>query len=487
LLVSASSPDETAKDEEVQPVNTCAIETAGAVFPAERIELLRQRVDEGISRSLSWRLDQLEGLLRFLADNEDAILAALKADLGRCATEARMADISMVRSEVRLIRRNLKKWLRPHRVSTPIAAQPGRSWIQQEPFGLALILGTWNYPFQQVLIPLAGALAAGNSAVVKLSEVAPHSAALMAEQLEKYIDRRALVVVTGGPEVATRLLENRFDKIFYTGSSHVGRIVMKAAAAYLTPVTLELGGKNPVIVAADASLAVAARRVAWGRFMNAGQICVAPDYVLIDESRRLPFIEALREAIARFYGLDPKNSESYGRIVDQHHFERLLGLMQNGRIAIGGETEAAERYIAPTVLTDVPDGAAALEEEIFGPILPVVGYRTLDEGLAIIRTRPKPLALYLFTGDRSLQERVIRDIGCGSVVVNDVVVNQIVPGLPFGGVGNSGMGSFHGRFTFEAFSHSKAVVKRALWADLDVRYPPFSDWKDRILQWLISV
>jgi aldehyde dehydrogenase (NAD+) len=467
-------------------VNISAIETADATFPGERIELLRKNVDGGISRSLSWRLDQLQGLLRFVADHENAILAALKADLGRCTTEARMADISMVRSEVRLIRRNLKKWLRPHRVSTPIAAQPGRSWIQQEPFGLALILGTWNYPFQQILIPLAGALAAGNSAVVKLSEVAPHSAALMARELENYIDPAALIVVTGGPETAARLLEYRFDKIFYTGSSHVGRVVMKAAAVHLTPVTLELGGKNPVIVAADAPLEVTARRVAWGRFMNAGQICVAPDYVLIEETLRLPFIEALRQAIARFYGPDPKSSESYGRIVDQHHFARLLLLLQDGRIAIGGQTDATDRYIAPTVITDLPYDAAALQEEIFGPILPVVGYRTMEESLAFLRRRPKPLALYLFTGDRSLQKRIIRDVGCGSVVVNDVVVNQIVPGLPFGGVGNSGMGSFHGRFTFDAFSHSKAVVQRALWADLDVRYPPFSDLKDRLLQWLVS-
>lgn len=467
-------------------MNISAIETADATFPGERIELLRKNVDGGISRSLSWRLDQLQGLLRFVADHENAILAALKADLGRCTTEARMADISMVRSEVRLIRRNLKKWLRPHRVSTPIAAQPGRSWIQQEPFGLALILGTWNYPFQQILIPLAGALAAGNSAVVKLSEVAPHSAALMARELENYIDPAALIVVTGGPETAARLLEYRFDKIFYTGSSHVGRVVMKAAAVHLTPVTLELGGKNPVIVAADAPLEVTARRVAWGRFMNAGQICVAPDYVLIEETLRLPFIEALRQAIARFYGPDPKSSESYGRIVDQHHFARLLLLLQDGRIAIGGQTDATDRYIAPTVITDLPYDAAALQEEIFGPILPVVGYRTMEESLAFLRRRPKPLALYLFTGDRSLQKRIIRDVGCGSVVVNDVVVNQIVPGLPFGGVGNSGMGSFHGRFTFEAFSHSKAVVQRALWADLDVRYPPFSDLKDRLLQWLVS-
>jgi len=463
------------------------IEEAGTNFPAARLEQLRKSVDDGAVRSLSWRQDQLKGLLRFLHDHESAILAALKADLGRCSTEARVADITMVRSEVRLILRGLRKWLRPKYVSTPIAAQPGKSWVQQEPFGLALILGTWNYPFQQILIPLAGALAAGNAAVVKLSEVAPHSASLMFRELDRYIDPEALIVITGGPETASRLLEYRFDKIFYTGSSNVGRLVMKAAAAHLTPVTLELGGKNPVIVALDAPLEVTARRIAWGRFMNAGQICVAPDYVLVPETLRLPLIAAIQDAITRFYGTDPQRSKSFGRIVNHDHFTRLLPFMQEGRIAVGGQSDARELYIAPTVLTDVPTDSPILQEEIFGPILPVVGYKKIEEALLFVRRRPKPLALYLFTRNRALQKRVIQEVSCGSVVVNDVVVNQIVPGLPFGGVGNSGMGSFHGRYTFEAFSHSKAVVHRSLWGDVDLRYPPFSDRKDRILERLLSV
>lgn len=468
-------------------MNPITIKTETAVItPEARLEKLRKAVDEGAHRTLSWRLAQLDGLLRFVSDHEDAMLAALKADLGRCATEARVADTLMVRSEVRLIRRNLRRWLQPRRVHTPIAAQPGKSWVQQEPFGLALILGTWNYPFQQILIPLAGALAAGNAAVVKLSEVAPHSASLMARYLEHYVDPTSVIVFTGGPETASRLLGCRFDKIFYTGSSRVGRIVMKAAAENLTPVTLELGGKNPAIVASDAPLEVTARRIVWGRFMNAGQICVAPDYVLVPEHLRLALIDSLRRAIMRFYGPDPHRSESYGRIVNEQHFSRLLALMRDGRVAIGGNTDATDRYIAPTVLTDLPAGAAVLQEEIFGPILPVVGYQTIEEALAFIRARPKPLALYLFTKNRSLQRRSIRDISSGSVVINDVIVNQIVPGLPFGGVGNSGMGAFHGRYTFDAFSHSKAVVHRELWGDLDVRYPPFSNRKDRLLQWLLS-
>jgi aldehyde dehydrogenase (NAD+) len=455
-------------------------------IPHDRLEKLRRTVDAGVERPLSWRLTQLEGLLRFVDDHEGSILDALKADLGRCRTEARLADISMVRSEVRVIQRNLRRWLRPRSVRTPLAAQPGRSWVQQEPFGLAMIFGTWNYPFQQILIPLAGALAAGNAAVVKLPESAPNSSALMAAQLKRYVDPEAVIVISGGPETASRLLAFRFDKIFYTGSSRVGRIVMAAAAANLTPVTLELGGKNPVIVTADAPLDATARRIVWGRFMNTGQLCVAPDYVLVPERLRLPLIEAIRRAIESFYGSDPQRSNSYGRIVNAVHFARLIALLKEGRIAIGGTSDDRDRYIAPTVLTDLPADAAALQEEIFGPILPVVGYGELAEALAFIRSRPKPLVLHLFTRNRRLQESLISNVSAGSVIVNDTLVSQIINGLPFGGVGESGMGSFHGRYTFDAFSHAKAVVRRSFLADFEVRYPPFTGMKDRILRWLLS-
>jgi aldehyde dehydrogenase (NAD+) len=457
-----------------------------AIFFEARVERLRKAVDAGVARPLSWRLAQLDGLLQFVSDHESAMLEALQLDLGRCTAEARVADITMVRNEVRFIRRNLRRWLRPRSVPTPLAAQPGTSWVEQEPYGLALILGTWNYPFQQILIPLAGALAAGNAAVVKLSEVAPHSASLMATHLERYLDPAAVIVVEGGPETAARLLELRFDKIFFTGQSRVGRIVMTAAAAHLTPVTLELGGKNPAIVAADSPLEITARRIAWGRFMNAGQICVAPDYVLVPEPLRLPFLSAVQRAITRFYGPDPRRSQSFGRIVNERHFARLLALLRDGRIAIGGQSDEKDRYIAPTVLTDLPNHAAVLQEEIFGPILPVVGYHDMEEALSFVRQRPKPLAIYLFTGNRRLQERVIGDMRSGSLVVNDVVINQVVPGLPFGGVGNSGMGAFHGRYTFDAFSREKAVMRRSLHGDVDVRYPPFTDLKDRVLRWLLS-
>jgi acyl-CoA reductase-like NAD-dependent aldehyde dehydrogenase len=308
----------------------------------------------------------------------------------------------------------------------------------------------------------------------------------MAAQLERYIDREAVIVVSGGPETASQLLALRFDKIFYTGSSRVGRMVMAAAATHLTPVTLELGGKNPVIVADDAPIDITARRIAWGRFMNCGQLCVAPDYVLVPEHLRLPLIEAIGRAIVRFYGADPQRSASYGRIVNAKHFGRLLGLMKEGRVAIGGQSDEQDRYIAPTVLTDIPRDSVILQEEIFGPILPVVGYEQLDQALALVRSRPKPLMLHLFTKDRRLQQQIISTMSAGTVLVNDAIVSQIVAGLPFGGVGESGMGSFHGRYTFEAFSREKAVVRRSLRADLDVRYPPFSAMKDRILQWLLS-
>jgi aldehyde dehydrogenase (NAD+) len=455
--------------------------------PHSRLDQLRKAVDEGVHCSLSWRQTQLDGLIRFVSDHEEAMLAALKADLGRCAAEARLADILMVRSELKLMRRNLRSWLQPRNVRTPLAAQPAKSWLQQEPFGLVLILGTWNYPFQQILLPLAGALAAGNAAVVKLPELATQSSSLMATHLPQYVDPAAVIVFTGGPETASELLAQRFDKIFYTGSCRVGRIVMKAAAEHLTPMTLELGGKNPAFVAPDAPLEVTARRIAWGRFINAGQICVAPDYVLVPEPLRRALIDSLGRAILRFYGPNPQASTSYGRIVNHQHFTRLVGLMDEGRTAIGGSHDAADRYIAPRVLTDLPAGAAVLQEEIFGPLLPVVGYQTMEEAVAFIRKRPKPLALYLFTQDRSLQSRILNETSSGSLVINDVVVNQIVPELPFGGVGNSGMGSFHGRYTFDAFSRSKAVMRRSLWPDPDLRYPPFSNKKDLLAQRLLSL
>jgi aldehyde dehydrogenase (NAD+) len=455
-------------------------------LPKARLDRLRKTVDAGIERPLSWRLAQLDGLLRFIDEHESSMLDALKADLGRCRAEGRMADISMVRSEIRMVKKNLRRWLQPKRVRTPLAAQPGKSWVQQEPFGLALILGTWNYPFQQILIPLAGALAAGNAAVVKLPESAPHSSTLMAAQLERYIDPEGVIVISGGPETASKLLSLRFDKIFYTGSSKVGRLVMAAAAKNLTPLTLELGGKNPVIVVEDAPLDVTARRIIWGRFMNAGQICVAPDYVLVPEHLRSPLIEEMRRAIVSFYGPDPQCSDSYGRIVNKVHFTRLLAFLKKGRIAIGGQSDEKDRYIAPTVLTDLPADAPVLHDEIFGPILPVIGYKELDEALAFILGRPKPLVLHLFTRNRRMEERMIRSVSAGSVVVNDALVSQIIPGLPFGGVGDSGMGSFHGRYTFDAFSHAKAVVRRSFRADLSLRYPPFTEMKDRILQWLLS-
>jgi aldehyde dehydrogenase (NAD+) len=467
-------------------LNPTEMESSEGHLTEARFQQLRKTVDDGLPRSLSWRQAQLDGLLRFISDHEEAMLAALKADIGRCAAEARLADVLMVRSELRGMRRNLRRWLRPRYVSTPLAGQPGKSWVEPEPFGLALILGTWNYPFQQILLPLGGALAAGNSAVVKLPEIAVHSSSLMATHLPQYVDPEAVIVCSGGPETASTLLAQRFDKIFYTGSSRVGRVVMRAAAEHLTPVTLELGGKNPALLAADVPLEVAARRIAWGRFINAGQICVAPDYVLVPEHLRLPLIDELGRAITRFYGVDAQSSESYGRIVNEQHFSRLNSLLGEGRIAIGGNSDAQARYIAPTVLTDLPADAAALQEEIFGPILPVVGYRTMEEALAFIRKRPKPLAVYLFTKDRSLERRIVRETSSGSVVINDVVVNQIVPGLPFGGVGNSGMGSFHGRYTFDAFSHYKAVMRRAMWPDPDLRYPPFNEKKDKFAQRLLS-
>ncbi len=455
-------------------------------IPEDRITQMRATVDQGIAKTYSWRIARLDGILRFLEEQESQILETLRADLGRCAMETRSADIFMVRAEVNFLKRNLRRLMGPQYVRTPLAVMPGRSWIRREPYGLALIFGTWNFPYQQILIPLAGALAAGNLAVAKLSENAPESAALMATELERYLDPEAVVVVGGGAENAARLLQMRFDTILYTGSNRVGRIVMKAAAENLTPVTLELGGKNPALVLEDADLKTAARRIVWGRFMNAGQLCVAPDYVLLPEFLRPKFLTLLQAEIESLYGVDPKASPDFGRIVNSAHFNRLIGMLSEGTVVYGGQHDSESLFIAPTLLTDLPAEAAVLQEEIFGPILPVVGYKNLDEALRSIRRHSKPLMFYLFTKDRSVQDRVEREMSSGSLLINDTILNQIVTGLPFGGVGGSGMGAIHGRFTFDAFSHAKAVVRKPFWMDIDVRYPPFTALKERILQWLMS-
>ncbi len=443
---------------------------------------LRARFDSGHTRSAAWRSRQLEGLVRLLETEQDEIFAALSADLGKPELEAWAAEIAFVRIEAEAARKRLGTWMRPEKVKTPLISQPGKAMILREPLGVVLIIAPWNYPLQLALAPLVGAVAAGNAVVLKPSELAPATSAFLADALPRHLDPEAIRVVEGGVPETTALLEQKFDHIFYTGNGRVGRVVMRAAAEHLTPVTLELGGKSPCIVDRSADLRVAARRIVWGKFFNAGQTCVAPDYVLVHEAVEEALIEKMVEAVLAFFGEDPKLSPDFGRIVNDRHLQRLEALLRSGgRVAAGGVVDGEARYIAPTILREVDPGSALMEEEIFGPLLPVLSVPDVEAAIAFVNGRDKPLALYVFAEDRQVQQDVLDRTSSGGAVVNHVILHLSVPDLPFGGVGGSGMGAYHGKTSFETFSHRKGVLKKPTQFDPDLLYPPYTPFK---MKWL---
>lgn len=423
----------------------------------------RQHFQTGATRPLAHRQEQLRRLQAAIESRESPLLEALHADLRKPPIEAYTAEIGFVLSDIRHARKHLPAWMKPQRRSLPLMAWPGRAHVLAEPFGVALIIGPWNYPFQLLFSPLIGAIAAGNCAVLKPSEFAPHTSAFIAKLIAETFPAEYIAVVEGDREISEALLREKFDTIFFTGSTAVGRAVMTAAAKHLTPVTLELGGKCPAIVCADAPLDVTARRIAWGKFMNAGQTCVAPDFVLADRRIRQPLVDALKQAVREFYSDNPQQSPDYGRIINRRHFDRLSAF------ATG---DAADLYIPPTILTDASWDAPVMQDEIFGPILPVLEFDSLDEVLAKLRDRPAPLALYLFTNNRAIQERVVAGIRSGGVCINDTVVQIFGKELPFGGVGDSGMGRYHGKASFDCFSQQRAIVQRSMSFDMRFRYPP---------------
>ena len=445
---------------------------------------LRAGFDSGRTRALDWRRAQLQGLRRMLTEEKAAITSALHADLRKHPSETWATEIASVLGEIKLALRHLRRWSARRRVRTPILAQPGRSWLMPEPLGVVLNIAAWNYPIQEGLTPMVGALAAGNCVLLKPSELAPASAAMLADLLPRYLDPDCVAVFQGGPQQTGALLEQRFDHILYTGSGRVGRIIAKAAARHLTPVTLELGGKSPVIVDATANIDLTARRIAWGKWQNAGQICIAPDYVLAHDSIRDRLIAALQVEARRMFGTDPQASDSYGRIVNTSHFDRLTGYLGDGATAFGGESERDDLYIAPTVLRDVADDAPVMTEEIFGPILPVLGWSSLDQVRDFVANRDKPLALYLFSNDAGFTDAMLATISAGNVCINDVLMFMVCPDLPFGGVGASGTGNYSGKAGFDTFTHWKPVLKRGWAFDFAARYPPYTPAKDRLMRWL---
>lgn len=449
------------------------------------VDAVRASFDAGRTRPLEWRKTQLRRLIEMIRREERALLAALEADLGKCAFEAWSAELSLVAGEADHALDNIDDWVKAEKVHTPLVFQPGKSRIYRQPLGVALIIGPWNYPFQLITAPLVGALAAGNAAVIKPSEIAENTSAALAELIPKYLDREAVAVIEGGVPETTAVLEQRFDHIFYTGNGTVGRIVMAAAAKHLTPVTLELGGKSPCIVDRSADLEVAARRIVWGKFYNAGQTCVAPDYVLCEPDVAGPLIDRLGATIAEFYGPDPKDSPDYGRIINARHFDRLRRLLDSGEQAAGGDTDAEARYIAPTILRDVSPESAVMADEIFGPILPVVEIGGIDEAIAFVNGRPRPLALYVFAGESGVADRVLERTSSGGACVNDVVAHLGIPELPFGGVGASGMGAYHGRAGFETFTHRRSVLHKSTMLDVKLRYPPYDESKFKWIRRLL--
>lgn len=430
--------------------------------PATVVARLRGAFTTGRTRPIDWRLAQLRALRALLTEQSEAFLAALKADLGKSATEAHRSEIGFTLNELDHTVEHLADWLRPRPAAVPDGFRPAGAQVVRDPLGVVLIIAPWNYPLQLALAPLVGALAAGNTAVVKPSELTPATSAALARLLPRYLDREAVAVLEGGVPETTALLEQRFDHIFYTGNGQVGRIVMTAAAKHLTPVTLELGGKSPVVVEPGADLAVTAQRVARGKFQNAGQTCVAPDYVLAIGETAGALEAHLREAVQALYGADPAGNPEYGRIVNERHHDRLTALLAEGRIITGGGHDRATRYLAPTVLADVSPEAPVMQGEIFGPILPVIAVPDLDAAIAFINERDKPLALYAFTDSEQTKQRLAAETSSGGLVFGLTVSHLAVPELPFGGVGESGMGRYHGEYSIDTFSHAKAVLDKPL-------------------------
>ncbi len=431
----------------------------------------------GATRTVDWRERQLMALRAMVKEHAEEWYAALWTDLRRNRVDADWVDVKYVTSEAGHALANLRRWTTPMPVSTPLVLTPSHAQVQFEPLGVGLIIGTWNYPLMLTLSPLIAAISAGNAAVIKPSEVAVATGDTLSRLIPQYLDRDAFSLVLGGPQETTALLEEQWDHIFFTGGHVAARVVMTAAAKHLTPVVLELGGKCPTIVHSSANLRVAARRIACGRFVNAGQTCTAPDYVLVTPDIATPLLKHLKDATVQFYGHDPQHSADYGRIVSMPHFDRLMRLLSNGSGTVfhGGQHDRSDRYIAPTILTNVPPDSPAMQEEIFGPILPVLEVETVQEAIEFVNARPAPLGLYVFAEDRKISDQILHATASGDAAVNDCALQPLIHDLPFGGVGSSGMGKYHGEWGFRAYSNARGVLYHSTRVDFAaLRYPPYN-------------
>lgn len=440
----------------------------------------------GVMHPLKKRHAMLKALASTLRQNEPALYEAIRLDFGKSEFETYATELALIYKEINLCLKNLDDWTAVKKVPTDLANFPGSSRIYPEPYGVVLVIGAWNYPYQLSLAPVVPALAAGNTVILKPSELAPNTAALMASLINAAFPAELLYVQEGGVELTTSLLELPFDKIFFTGSPRIGKLVMAAAARNLTPVTLELGGKSPCIVMDDADLPMAAKRISWGKFLNAGQTCIAPDYLLVHERVYDRFLKLLAGMIQKNLGPDPSSSEAYVRIINRRNFDRIAGLIDPAKVYFGGETRAADFYIAPTILSGAEWDDPSMQEEIFGPVLPVIRFIDLDHIIGKIQGLPKPLSLYLFSRSRKTRRRVIENISFGGGCINDTIMHIANPSLPFGGVGNSGMGAYHGEAGFRAFTHYKSVLVKTNWFEPPVKYPPYTSLKKWIIRLLTA-
>ena len=438
----------------------------------------------GVTRGVDFRIDMLKKFRKAIIENDELISAALKADLNKQPFESYMCETGLLLEEINFHIKRLKKWSKTRRVKSGIGQLPGKSYICPEPYGVVLIMAPWNYPVQLCLMPLVGAISAGNCAVVKPSAYAPESSRVISKLIESAFPTGFVTAVEGGRDANKALLDEPFDYIFFTGSVAVGKTVMEAAAKRLTPVTLELGGKSPIIVDETANLPLAARRIAFGKVLNAGQTCVAPDYLMIEKSVEAPFIEEYKKALASFF---PEGDVSgMVRIINDKHFERVCNILDNsGNVVIGGARDAETRFIEPAVLTGVPVDSPAMQQEIFGPVLPVLPYEKLDDCIDFIRSRPKPLALYIFSENKMNQEKVLNSCSFGGGCINDTVIHLASSHMSFGGVGESGMGSYHGKKSFDTFTHYRSVLKQGK-LDVKLRYFPYKSGKEKITRMILK-
>ncbi|HMV15611.1 MAG TPA: aldehyde dehydrogenase [Chitinophagales bacterium] len=453
---------------------------------ASLVNTQRQFFNTGKTKDVEFRIQQLKKLRQIIADNETAIVAALKADLNKSPMEAFATEFGFMLADIDHTLKDIRTLAKPRKVKTPLFHQLGSSWIQAEPFGCTYIIAPWNYPFQLALSPVVGAVAAGNTCLIRPSRMSENTAKILEKLINENFDPGFLKVVLCDTVQSNQLLEHKFDYIFFTGSPDVGRQIYQAAAKHLTPVTLELGGKSPCFVDETFNTNWGIKRIVWGKCTNAGQTCVAPDYVLVDKKVKQKFIELFAQTVKEFYGENPQASPDFGRIINEKHFLRLSRFIDKGNVVVGGQTDIANLYIAPTLLDGVSVDDEVMNEEIFGPILPIIEYEKLDDAIKFVNSRNKPLALYIYSDDKMYQERILNETSSGNASINECLMHVGQFELPFGGVGESGIGAYHGKLSFDTFSHLKGILKKSTLSDLKQRFPPYTTSGTNIIRKLIG-